>query len=345
MNRKSQALSVIAAIALIAGGQFAYSKNAKKSLGPIDIRVAAYNIGWYSENSNPKRNENLKSVISNLKAEVIALEEIQSRAALSQIFDNNWQIGIADEESEDQEVAIAVKKPNKLISSELIFKGEKFDYAFPGKRDLLRSVVELPNGTQLVFYTVHMKSRSGGRLQTDAQREMGAGLIAGYIAGQKDENSIVLGDFNDSPSDRSLSIFETGNLKAEAGHDGRKGPFLANLFEDLNDKDAVSFDLYSYYTDEDLEPYIKGAKADNDRLRGKEFRFPQDVKVPQILFDQILVSPRLAIGAKAGVYAKADALRGDPGKQTRNAEGRAVYRYKGSLASDHLPVYADLTVN
>ncbi|HLO97558.1 MAG TPA: hypothetical protein VK171_03085, partial [Fimbriimonas sp.] len=62
-----------------------------------DFKVASYNIGWWPEDANPKRIENVKSVIANLKAEVIAMQEIQSRASLNQIFNDEWQIGIADE--------------------------------------------------------------------------------------------------------------------------------------------------------------------------------------------------------------------------------------------------------
>ncbi|HLO98031.1 MAG TPA: hypothetical protein VK171_05500, partial [Fimbriimonas sp.] len=250
---------------------------------------------------------------------------------------------IADEPSEYQEVAIAVKKPNKLISSELIFKSETLDFAFPGKRDVLRSVVETRDGKTLVFYSCHMKSRSGGRKQTDAQREMAAGLLSAYISGQKDENSIVLGDMNDSPDDRSLSILESGDVYAKAVNIGN-GPALVNLFEPLYKKDYITFDLHSLFVGDKIDPIIENSRKENERTRGIDYRYPQDLEVTQVLFDQILVAPKIAPGALVGIYADADAMRGDVSRTRRNDAGVATYQYKGSMASDHLPVWAILKI-
>ena len=89
-------------------------------------------------------------------------------------------------------------------------------------------------------------------------------------------------------------------------------------------------------------PVAPGAKADNDRLRGKDYSFPADVKVTQSLFDQIFVSPVMAKGLESvSVYSRADALRGDGGRTSVDeATGRARYDEKGDRASDHLPVLA-----
>lgn len=328
-------------VGAIAAGCVAAGLNAKQQTS--GFKVATYNIGWWPENANPERIKNVKSVIANLKAEVIGLEEIQSKASLTQIFGDEWQIGIADEPGEYQEVAIAVKKPNKLVSSELIFKSESLDFAFPGKRDVLRSVVETKEGKTLVFYTLHMKSRSGGRKQTDAQREMAAGLLAAYMAGQKDENSVVFGDMNDSPDDRSLSILESGDVFAKPVNIGN-GPLLFNLFEPLYKKDYITFDLHSLFVGDKIDPVIENSRKENERTRGIDYRYPQDLEVTQVLFDQILVSPKLAPGAQVGVYADADAMRGDVSRTRRNDAGVADYQYKGSMASDHLPVWAILKI-
>ena len=304
------------------------------------MRVAAYNMEWFSEAANPERIANLRSVLANLRPDVISMEEIQSRKALDQVFGDEWTIGIADLPDEDQEEAIAVRKPFRLVSSELVFTAKSLDYAFPGGRDVLRSVVETPEGARMTFYGVHMKSRSGGRMKTDGQRQEGCGLLAAYVHGRHERRAIVLGDFNDSPEDTSLAILETGDLMAKPG-DHAGGPLLRNPFEALYRADDVSFGLHDLYRGGPVSPVVPLARSENERTRDVYYRYPQDLRVTEVLMDQILVSPGLAADAVPGIYAGADALRGTSGR-TRKADGRTEYAVKGSMASDHVPVYLDL---
>lgn len=248
-----------------------------------------------------------------------------------------------DDPSEAQELAIAVRRPHVLVGSEMVFTGPALDPAYPNRRDALRAVVQTPDGGKLVVYVLHMKSRSGGRNATDWQREMAAGLLASYIAGRRDEpHVVVLGDLNDAPDDRSVNILESGDLLAKPG----KAPFrvLFNLTESLAEKDFVTYGLDRLYEDgKPLQPVVKGAFEENARLRGVDYRYPDDVRVVQTFMDQILVSPPLAKAWQGGVgvYAGAPAVRGSRGR-TRVESNQPVYAEKGDLASDHLPVYADL---
>lgn len=310
------------------------------------LRVMAYNIEWFGENSSTERIANIKSVIANIDPDVIGLEEIQSRKALSQIFDETWEIGIKDEASEPQEPAIAVRKPLKLESFDTVFKDSSLDVAFPGKRDVLRAVVSTPAGMKLVFYVVHMKSRSGGRLQTDHQRVMSAGLLSAYLAAQKNENSIVLGDFNDTPDDQSMNIFETGDLKAVAKTETDPDTFMVNLMEPLWAKDMCTIGMDRLFRGSDLDTVVKGARDENTKFMGKDYKFPDDVAVTQIMFDQILVSQDLSkmVEGESQVYAKADALRGRSVRATRDNNGNATYQDPGTQASDHLPVFVDFRI-
>lgn len=304
------------------------------------VRVATYNVQWFSEDANPGRVSHLKSVLKQVNADVIGFQEIQSKRALDQILGSEWEIGIKDDPSENQEPAIAVRKPLSLVSAETVFPDPALDEFFPGKRDVLRCVVQTRDEKQLVVYVVHMKSRRGGRLTTDHQRIGACGLLAAYIHARSDEqNVIVLGDFNDSPSDQSVNILETGDLMAKAGPDQPK--LLVNLTEPLEAKDYVT---ESFYEAGGANPVVKGAKADNDRLRGKDYQYPQDVNVKQAFFDQILASTQLAKGAGTPkIYAGSDAVTGSPGS-TAVTDGKADYKEKGDLASDHLPVFVDLLV-
>lgn len=314
-------------------------------------RVMTYNIQWFHAGEDQKRIDNIKAILEQVKPDIVGVAEVQGKAALQQVFGADWQIGIKDFGDEHQETGICVKKPYKLLEYDMVFTAKELDYAFPGKRDVLRAVVQTPGGKNLVVYVNHFKSRSGGRLQTDPQRAMAAGMLASYIAYKGDENVVVLGDFNDAPNDAMANILESGDVKAPAG-DTKNFKLLANVTEELCDKDYVTIDLHSLYFGEEVpSPVVRGAKAENDRLRGRDYKFPDDVKIPQTFFDQILVSPNLwARGAKAYVFAGVEAVRGLPGRvkvgEDEVSGARTVeYLENGTLASDHLPVYSDIRIN
>src|SRR5262249_30706259 len=160
---------------------------------------------WFSEQANPARIAHLRSVLDHLRADLVGFQEIESVRALRQVLDNGWDIAMADDAEEHQELALGVRRPFQLVGSELLFGGRSLDDFLPGRRDVLRAVVQTPEGEALVVYVVHMKSRRGGRRATDWQREGACGLLAAYLHGRpRGENSLVLGDFNDAPDDRSL---------------------------------------------------------------------------------------------------------------------------------------------
>lgn len=335
-------IAVVAACGLAAHAQTA------------NMRLASWNLEWFAEGANAERLANINSVLGNIKPNVIGLQEIQSKAALVQLFPEggDWQIGIQDDPTEPQELAVAVRKPFKLVKWELVFSRPIFDAMFPNRRDVLRAVVEAPNGRRVPIYVVHLKSRSGGRLQTDIQREAAAGMLAAFLYGQSnvEKDYIVLGDLNDSPDDRSVNILESGDIMIPAGP-GTPQKVLVNLAQDLYSKDYVTHGLERVFKGEDMTPQVIGAAASNDGVRGKEYKFPDDVPVTQILFDQILVSPKLAkeVPGKQQIYSRADSIRGRGPrvKVTDQPDGtRAVeYTDKGTQASDHQPVFADFVLN
>ncbi|MBL8049429.1 MAG: endonuclease/exonuclease/phosphatase family protein [Chthonomonas sp.] len=317
------------------------------------MRVASYNLEWFGEGATAERIANINSVLSNLKPNVIGLMEVQSKAAVAQLFPagGDWQVGIQDDPTEPQELAIAVRKPFKLVEWELVFTRPLFNPMFPNRRDVIRAIVEAPNGRQVPVYVLHLKSRSGGRMQTDLQREAAAGMLASFLYGLSgtEKDYIVMGDFNDSPDDRSVNILESGDLMCPAGA-GTPQKVCINLAQDLYAKDYVTHGLERVFKGEDMTPIVTGASASNDNVRGKDYKFPDDVPVTQILFDQILVSPKLAkeVPGKMQIYAKADSIRGKGPrvKVTDQPDGTRLVEWleKGTQASDHQPVYADFAL-
>ncbi|MBL1150366.1 MAG: hypothetical protein AKCLJLPJ_02257 [Fimbriimonadales bacterium] len=302
------------------------------------LRIATYNIAWMGEGMTPERVANLRSVLANLKADIVAVQEAESLKAMRRVFGREWQIAMLNDPSELQELALAVRLPSKVLSRSMVFPDSSLDDAFPGKRDVLRVVVRPPSGNDIVFYVVHMKSRRGGRIETDPQRIKACALLASRLEKSKDERIVVLGDFNDYPDDRSVNILETGDPNARGEMEERPGRLFINLAEDLAKRECVSLELHARFRGRPMQPVVYGARWDNNRLRGVKYRFPDDVNVTQALFDQILISHSLkdAVIGRPFVYAGADALRG---AEARRLEGG---RQEGSLASDHLPVCVDL---
>jgi endonuclease/exonuclease/phosphatase family metal-dependent hydrolase len=333
-------MAVAAALVLSACGGDEVSSNQ-----PVNLRVATYNIEWFGEDANPARVKNLKAVMDAVQPNVIGLQEIQSEAALRQIFDDEWEIFMTDDPAEAQELAFAVRKPYKVVDHKMVFPEKHFDYAFPRGRDALQVVVEAPNGVLISMYVVHAKSRGGGRMNTDPRREGAAALLAAYVSADPHDHKIVLGDFNDAPDDRSVNILESGDLLVEAG-DNSIGRLLVNLTQPLHEEDYVTLGMNDLFEGEAIEPIAKGAKEDNARLRGIEYRYPDDVKVMQALFDQILASPGLAgmSDGRAEIFSGNAALGGTEGDVSLTAT-TVEYTEKGTLASDHLPVFADFVLS
>lgn len=306
-------------------------------------RVCAYNMEWLSEEAHPERIGRLKTIIRQINPDILAMEEVQSRAAVEQLFDSSWDIAIKDDLAEYQEPALAVKKPYKIEDYDTVFKDASLDVAFPGGRDVLRVVVVSPSGSRTAFYVLHMKSRSGGRLATDPQRKMAAGLLAAYLCNKTNENAVVLGDLNDCPDDESVNILETGNVRAKAGRYKVENPLLVNLSEAMYDLDMVTHGLIDLFRGAPPSPVVPGSKEENERWRGKDYDFVNDSKIHQTLLDQILVSPALAANKpEIKVHTSRECFEGKRGRTLRDDNGVATYTEKGTRASDHVPIYVDL---
>lgn len=327
-------LLLLTVLALLAGSSCAQSSR---------IRFMTYNIEWFSEGANLQRINRISNILRTIKPDVVALQEVQSRKALDQLFNDEWTVATQDEADEDQELALAVRKPLRVETFGNLFRAPELDVAFPGKRDVLRAIIATPEGEKFSVYVLHNKSRGGGRLATDPQRQMAMGMLATWIANHPNEQHVVLGDLNDGPDDVSVNILESGNLRAKGGRVQTQNPLMVNIMEPLYDQDVVTHGLHQLFKGGALEPIVKGAKNENERWRGKEYRYPDDVLVEQIMFDQILLSPALAARAgKPMVYAGIDALAGEPGRTRKDEKGRAVYEVKPTRASDHLPVFVDI---
>ena len=307
------------------------------------LKVATYNIFFLDEGISQERKENLQTVIQKLNADIIGFQEIKNPAALENILPKDYSIAMIDDTTEVQEVAMAVRSPLKIISYKYIFPDSIYDEAFPRSRDLLQVEVD-GYGKEFVCLVNHFKSRYGGRVETDRRRCEATSMIVEYIRQNlMDKNVIILADFNDDPDDRSLNILEYGDPQAVGGIDEVEDTFLFNTAERLLAKNYCSFGLNYVYGDiqsDTFDARILGSREENNKWRDKEYDFFKDVKVKEILLDQILVSLNLKpFFVKSGVFNGSEAVTGIPSK-TRFTKDGVIYMRRGSLASDHLPVWA-----
>ena len=307
------------------------------ALSQEQVRVASYNIRFLSTNvvSQGDRLAKLQEVLRLLDARVIGLQEIDDRSALELIFPpQDWQLVIDDDSNDTQDVALAVKRPLRVIGvnadldaddQNFLFPASADNSAFPNRRDVLAVEVQLPDQSDSFFVmVVHAKSRAGGRETNDPRRVSAARQLVAKLKEQfQDKQFILLGDFNDNPDDRSLNILETGDPDAAAGPEEIDGPFLINLMEPLVAAGHVSHGR----TIADIVGDRINTVDPNSRARNNDHR-GTNVNTGDILFDQILIPvgmrKRLA-NCSAKVFDHEIAIRGAG----------------DNIASDHLPVFAD----
>lgn len=312
------------------------------------VKIATYNIAFLDNGISAQRKANLRAVLQKLDADIIAFQEINNPAALKNILDEKYRIAMIDDPAESQELALAVRPPFEIISSRYVFPEEQYDDPFPRSRNLLQVEVA-GEGRQFVFLVHHAKSRGGGRVKTDIRRERATRMMVDYIkTALPGKNVILLGDFNDNPDDRSLNILEYGDSTAAGGIDSVEDTFLYNATEQLLEKDYVSYgywEIYGETAEDTFDPTVTGARDENNKWRGQEnYNYYIDVKIKGILFDQILVSMNLKpYITGVGVLNYAFAIKGDESK-IRFEQDSLRYLHRGSLASDHVPVWVTLNL-
>ncbi|HET9530669.1 MAG TPA: endonuclease/exonuclease/phosphatase family protein [Blastocatellia bacterium] len=148
------------------------------------VRVASYNIRFLSTGVSGQgdRLPKLREVIGLLDADVIGLQEIANRAALELIFPpQQWHIVIDDDSTDNQDVALVVRKPLRIVGinadldadeANFLFPTSADNFFYPNRRDVLFVEVGFPDLTDTFFVMVqHTKARVGGRANTDPQRE------------------------------------------------------------------------------------------------------------------------------------------------------------------------------
>lgn len=303
-------------------------------------RVMTYNIQYLNVKAagDGNRIEKLRTIISDIKPTVVAVQEVADRAAMELVFPKtDWLIVIDDDGRDRQDVAFAVRRPWKLngIADDLdaddenfLAEGQKNESFFPNRRDALFINVETPDGAEVfTAVNVHAKARVGGRAKTEPRRNGASRALVEAFRGElKGKNIVLMGDFNDAPDDVSLNILESGNPSALAGSSPAPAEFMVNLAQPLWEQNMATLGAEVTRLDREsglINNVFTDARERNSKGRGR------DTHTGPIMFDQILVSKDLADSVVPGstqIYRKPIALEG----------------VGFSRASDHLPLYVDI---
>lgn len=305
-------------------------------------RVMSYNIQYFNTDATNHGNRigKLQQILADINPDIVAVQEVEDRAAMELVFPpDQWQILIDDDSRDRQDVAIAVRSPWKITNAPVdldaddahfLAPGSANESFFPVRRDALFAKVATPDGRPaFTVICIHAKARVGGRANTD-HRRVGASkkLVELFDSRLDGDNIVLMGDFNDSPDDVSLNILETGNPSANAGPNPWPSNYMVNLFQPLWEQGMVTEGASNRRLEKGtglINNTYSDARSRNNRLRGR------DAGTGPIMFDQILISKALAPGDSpvvGHIYRKPIALTG-PGF---------------SRPSDHLPVYADVQI-
>jgi len=305
------------------------------------VRIATWNVKAFGREGpvEPARLQRARAVIERLDADVVAVQEMESRAAMELLFPpDQWQNVIDDDNADGLQLALAVRRPLIVATrdgdldaddEDYLFPGQEFDWVFPYRRDVLVAAIRVP-GRELPFgvMVVHQLSRNRGRAASN-ERRVGASTELALRLKERFSRSayVLLGDFNDNPDDQSLNILEQGNPDAPFEVENRADALLTNLAEELLAAGQVSWGRDEQDVREGrIDTIDPASRSRNASLRRT------DEHTGDILFDQLLVSQVMLPAYVAGSVRVFD----DP---------VAVEGGWDHCPSDHLPVYADFQFN
>lgn len=153
--------------------------------------------------------------------------EIENRAVLEDLIRQpllaSGQYGIVHQDSPDErgiDVALLYRKDLAQVQSSEFITVALPTPNDPYTRDILYCVLRI-KGEDLHVFVNHWPSRGGGQAETEINRlEVAQALqrkIAAIASTQPDAKILLMGDFNDYPSDKSIqSVLQAGSTKPSA---------------------------------------------------------------------------------------------------------------------------------
>ena len=279
---------------------------------------------WDTKKYRTKLNHTAKvfaSILDTVQPLVIGMSEIENIKVLQDLLAQpalkKFNLGIVHHDSPDERGIDAALLYNKDIVESMFDATLNIDLGKDDKtRNILYFKASISEGADIWFFVNHWPSRRGGAEDSDDKRMIASKALKTKIdniyLGDATAKIVVMGDFNDNPSDASLQ-----NITAVADRKLKTQP-LVNLMQPLKDRGEFT-------------------------LRYKDQRD---------IFDQLIVSVNLLDPKNHYFVSHSSAAIFNPRwilydhktygliPNRTFANGRWLNGY-----SDHLPVYFDLEVN
>lgn len=273
-----------------------------------------------------KKVANLAYVISRIGVQsdkdgidILGVAEIENKKVLQDVIDNKFlkdrKYGIVHKNSKDRrgiDVALIYNKKLFKVHRNKLFKLHTNNETEYKTRDVLLVSGDL-EGEKIHVLVNHWPSRKGGEKATESRRLSGAKICKNIIDSIRHEDGeakvIVIGDFNDNPNNKSLSIILNG--KSQKGR--AKGDATYNPMMDMFRKGLGSVSYGNTWS----------------------------------LFDQILLTPELVHGEGGYKFFEAFIFKEDYMQVSKGKyKGQPKRSFSGNEFiggySDHFPVYVHL---
>lgn len=319
------------------------------SLFSLNFKVASYNVenlfdlqkngkeykeylpftkyNWNEKNYNIKL-KNIAEVLSDLNADIVALQEIENEQALKDLLKTLKK----EEELEYKYYSITSSKTtiqNAIISKFKIINSKEI-FVKKGYRNILKSIIDI-DGVKLTIFANHWKSKWG----KESKRILYAKALKKKIDNIRDKDFIILGDLN-SNFNEYLTFKHNKKLNNTNGKTG-----INHILKTIKNKKLVNENLIKssnkYLYNLWLEIYP------NDRYSRKFYKSngtPDAFLLPHTLFDNKGIN---YIDNSFKVF-KAKYLFSKPNVVKRWQRNKKKY-HTGTGYSDHLPIYATFTTN
>lgn len=197
------------------------------------LRLATYNIrnlfdgiqnpGKEPEKAKPEKEKAaLAQAMRDINADVIGLQEVESKEVLTQfrdqyLADMGYREVVLVEANDPRgiDVALMSRYPVTAVKSHKDVRFPVPGQAQPAgfSRDVLQVRVQGPNNYALTVFVLHLKSQHGGD-EADVRREAEARaaqqIIGAFQKANPRENVIVMGDFNDTPLEKPIQPLVSG---------------------------------------------------------------------------------------------------------------------------------------
>lgn len=275
-----------------------------------------YTKTWNSESFQKKIN-NITQVIDDLKADILALQEIESQEALNQLLKKNPKYRyhtFLKKQTASVGVALLSVYPIKNIQTIYVDKNNKYS------RPILKATLFI-NNQKLIVYVNHWRSKRAA----ESKRIIYAMALKKEIESlAKSDDYIILGDLNSNYNEFQTFKYNK-NLNDTFGITGIN--HILNTIRDANFihiKDIITLDkkvhynLWLNFNDEKFSTLFKG-----------EYNTPDNIILPSALFDQQGIS---YVQNSFHVFKRNYLIQNNTIKRWNS--------FRNSGYSDHLPIYA-----